>query len=40
LVACSSAGRQVLVNSRDAMSSAIVHAVRDVVESVRQNPRR
>ena len=37
LVALSSAGRQVLVNSRDAMSNAITRAIRDVVNSVRQD---
>jgi pimeloyl-ACP methyl ester carboxylesterase len=40
LVALSSAGRQVLVNSRDAMSNAMTQAIRDVVDSVRQNSAR
>jgi pimeloyl-ACP methyl ester carboxylesterase len=35
LVALSTAGRQVLVNSRDAMSNAMTQAIRDVVDSVR-----
>jgi pimeloyl-ACP methyl ester carboxylesterase len=37
LVALSSASRQVLVNTRDAMSNAITQAIRDVVNPVRQN---
>ena len=37
LVALSSAGRQVLVNSRDAMSNAITQAIRDMVTSARQD---
>jgi len=37
LVALSKAGHQVLVDSRDAMSNAITQAIRDVVNSVRQD---
>jgi pimeloyl-ACP methyl ester carboxylesterase len=37
LVALSYAGRQVLVNSRDAMSNAMTQAIGGVVNSVRQN---
>src|SRR5580704_13023412 len=37
LVALSHAGRQVLANSPDAMSYAMTQAIRDVVDSVRQN---
>ena len=37
LVALSQAGRQVLVKDREAMSNAMTQAIRDVVDSVRQN---
>jgi pimeloyl-ACP methyl ester carboxylesterase len=40
LVALSSAGRQVLVNSRDRMSNTMTQAIRDVVDSVRENSAR
>jgi hypothetical protein len=40
LVALSSAGRQVLVNDRGAMSNAITQAIRDVVDSVRRHSAR
>jgi pimeloyl-ACP methyl ester carboxylesterase len=37
LVALSRAGRQVLVNDREAMSNAMTQAIREVVDSVHQN---